>query len=112
MSQPESITFASAVAAKLAGQLTDVVLSPGSRNSPLSLALLARRDIRVHVRLDERSAAFLALGMARVQQRAVGVVTTSGTAVANCLPAMVEAAMSHIPLAVISADRPARLIGT
>lgn len=112
MSQPESITFASAVAAKLAGQLTDVVLSPGSRNSPLSLALLARRDIRVHVRLDERSATFLALGMARVQQRAVGVVTTSGTAVANCLPAMVEAAMSHIPLAVISADRPARLIGT
>lgn len=112
MSQPESITLAAAVAGKLAEHLTDVVLCPGSRNSPLALALLARRDIRVHVRLDERSAAFLALGMARVQRRPVGVVMTSGTAVANCLPAVVEAAMSHTPLAVISADRPAHLIGT
>lgn len=112
MSQPESISLATALAAKLAEHLSDVVLCPGSRNSPLSLALLARTDIRVHVRIDERSAAFLALGMARVQQRAVGVVMTSGTAVANCLPAMVEAAHSHTPLAIISADRPERLIGT
>lgn len=107
-----STSLAQAVAEQLAGQLTDVVLCPGSRNSPLSLALLARRDIRVHVRLDERSAAFLALGMARVQDRAVGVVMTSGTAVANCLPAVVEAAYSHVPLAIVSADRPAHLIDT
>lgn len=112
MSQPESISLATAVAEQLARHLSDVVICPGSRNSPLSLALLARPDIRVHVRLDERSAAFLALGIARVQRRHVGVVMTSGTAVANCLPAMVEAAQSHTPLAVISADRPARLIGT
>lgn len=112
MSQPESINLATAVAAKLAEQLTDVVLCPGSRNAPLSLALLARTDLKVHVRLDERSAAFLALGLARVQRRPVGVVMTSGTAVANCLPAMVEAKMSHTPLVVISADRPAHLIGT
>ncbi|QGU06387.1 2-succinyl-5-enolpyruvyl-6-hydroxy-3-cyclohexene-1-carboxylate synthase [Corynebacterium occultum] len=112
MSQPESISLATALAAKLAENLSDVVLCPGSRNSPLSLALLARPDIRVHVRLDERSASFLALGMARVQQRPVGVMMTSGTAVANCLPAMVEAAHSHTPLVVISADRPERLIGT
>lgn len=107
-----STSLAQAVAERLAGQLTDVVLCPGSRNSPLSLALLARRDIRVHVRLDERSAAFLALGMARVQRRTVGVVMTSGTAVANCLPAVVEAAYSHVPLAIISADRPPHLINT
>lgn len=112
MSQPESISLATALAAQLAEHLSDVVLCPGSRNSPLSLALLARPDVRVHVRLDERSAAFLALGMARVQQRPVGVLMTSGTAVANCLPAMVEAAHSHTPLVVISADRPERLIGT
>lgn len=112
MSQPESINLATTVAATLAEQLTDVVICPGSRNAPLSLALLAREDIKVHVRLDERSAAFLALGIARVQHRPVAVVTTSGTAVANCLPAMVEAKMSHTPLMVISADRPAHLIGT
>lgn len=108
----DSMKLAEAVAAQLARHLTDVIICPGSRNAPLSLALLARQDIRVHTRLDERSAAFTALGMARVQRRHVGVVMTSGTAVANALPAMVEAAHSHTPLAVISADRPARLVGT
>ncbi|AFM06666.1 2-succinyl-5-enolpyruvyl-6-hydroxy-3-cyclohexene-1-carboxylic-acid synthase [Corynebacterium pseudotuberculosis] len=104
--------LARAVAAKLAHYLTDVVICPGSRNSPLSLELLARDDIRVHTRIDERSAAFLALGMGRASGRHVGVLTTSGTAVANCLPAMVEAYHSHAPLAMISADRPAHLHGT
>lgn len=110
--QPDSVTLAGAVAEVLARHMSDVVLCPGSRNSPLSLALLARDDVRVHVRLDERSAAFLALGIARVQGRHVGVVTTSGTAVANCLPAVVESAHSHTPLAIISADRPERFVGT
>ena len=64
------------------------------------------------VRIDERSAAFLAVGIARVTGRHVGVVTTSGTAVANCLPAMLEAQNAHIPLAIISADRPDYLVGT
>lgn len=104
--------LAAALAEQLARYLTDVVICPGSRNSPLSLALLARPDIRVHSRIDERSAAFLALGMARVTSRFVGVVTTSGTAVANCLPAVVEAKYSHTPLVIISADRPAELVGT
>jgi len=108
----ESMQLAEQVAAQLARHLTDVVLCPGSRNAPLSLALLAREDIRVHTRIDERGAAFTALGMARVQHRHVGVVMTSGTAVANTLPAMVEAHYSHTPLAIISADRPERLIGT
>ncbi|GAB2501846.1 2-succinyl-5-enolpyruvyl-6-hydroxy-3-cyclohexene-1-carboxylate synthase [Corynebacterium atrinae] len=109
---PPSMELAQRVAEQLSRHLSDVVVCPGSRNSPLSLALLARPDIRVHVRLDERSAAFLALGMARVQGRHVGVVMTSGTAVANALPAMIEAHYAHVPLAVISADRPRRLQGT
>lgn len=112
MSQPASIVLAQALAAQLSRHLTDVVLCPGSRNSPLSLALIAQQGLRVHTRIDERSAAFLALGMARVQGRHVAVVTTSGTAVANCLPAMVESAHSHTPLLMISADRPRRLVGT
>src|SRR5699024_929259 len=107
-----SLNLAQAVAAQLSRHVTDVVLCPGSRHSPLSLALLARKDLRVHTRIDERTAAFFALGLARVSGRHVAVVMTSGTAVANTLPAMVEAHYSHIPLAIISADRPARLIGT
>ncbi|GAA0210783.1 2-succinyl-5-enolpyruvyl-6-hydroxy-3-cyclohexene-1-carboxylic-acid synthase [Corynebacterium riegelii] len=108
----ESFALASAVAEELAEHVTDVVMSPGSRNSPLAYALLSRGDIQVHMRIDERSAAFTALGLARVQKRHVGVVMTSGTAVANALPAVVEAHMSHTPLAVISADRPEHLVGT
>lgn len=107
-----SMELARHVAEELAAHVTDVVISPGSRNSPLAYALLARQDVKVHVRIDERSAAFTALGLARVQRRHVGVVVTSGTAVANALPAVVEAHMSHTPLVVVSADRPERLIGT
>ena len=107
-----AMELATAVAGVVAKHCTDVVMSPGSRNSPLAYALLARRDITVHMRIDERSAAFTALGLARVQRRHVGVVMTSGTAVANAYPAMIEAHMSHTPLAVISADRPERLVGT
>ena len=107
-----AMEIAAAVAELVAKHCTDVVMSPGSRNSPLAYALLARQDVRVHVRIDERSAAFTALGLARVQRRHVGVVMTSGTAVANAYPAVIEAHMSHTPIAVISADRPERLVGT
>lgn len=109
---PTSVQLASALAAQLSRHVTDVVVCPGSRNSPLSLALLAQPGIRVHTRIDERSAAFLALGMARVTGRHAAVVTTSGTAVANCAPAMIEAAHSHTPLLMLSADRPRRLQNT
>lgn len=108
----DSMTLARAVVDVLAHNVTDVVLSPGSRNSPLAYALLERGEIQVHVRIDERSAAFTALGLARVQRRPVGVVMTSGTAVANAYPAVIEAHMSHTPLVVISADRPESLVGT
>lgn len=104
--------LAQEVAAQIACYCTDVVICPGSRNAPLTLALLARQDVRVHTRIDERAAAFFALGLARVQHRHVAVVMTSGTAVANAYPAVIEACYSHTPLVVLSADRPQRLVGT
>jgi 2-succinyl-5-enolpyruvyl-6-hydroxy-3-cyclohexene-1-carboxylate synthase len=93
----------------IAGGVTDAVLCPGSRNAPLSMALhRADRDgrLRLHVRIDERTAGFLALGLARASGRPVPVVTTSGTAVVNLHPAVVEADRSGVPLVVLSADRP------
>ncbi|MFP7364823.1 2-succinyl-5-enolpyruvyl-6-hydroxy-3-cyclohexene-1-carboxylic-acid synthase [Corynebacterium callunae] len=112
MSRTAAQDLSRAVLETLSPHITDVVLCPGSRNSPLALEVLAREDLRVHVRIDERSASFLALSLARVQRRPVAVVMTSGTAVSNCLPAMTEAAHAHIPLIVLSADRPAHLVGT
>ena len=87
----------------------EVVLAPGSRSAPLALALHGADTagrLRLHVRVDERGAGFLALGLARAAQRPVAVVTTSGTAVANLHPAVLEAWHSHLPLLVLSADRP------
>ena len=100
------------VASLLAGGVREVVLAPGSRSAPLALVLWAAdRDgaLRLHVRVDERGAGFLALGLARASGRPVAVVTTSGTAVANLHPAVLEAWHSHVPLVVVSADRPAAL---
>ena len=93
----------------------DAVLSPGSRSAPLAFALAdAERHgrIRLHVRIDERSAGFLALGLAKASGRPVPVVVTSGTAVANLMPAVVEASYAGVPLIVLSADRPPALRGT
>jgi 2-succinyl-5-enolpyruvyl-6-hydroxy-3-cyclohexene-1-carboxylate synthase len=98
----------------IAGGMTDVVLAPGSRNAPLSLALHAADAagrVRLHVRVDERGAGFLALGLARASGRPVAVATTSGTAVANLHPAVLEAHHGGVPLVVLSSDRPARLRG-
>ena len=97
------------------GGVRDVVLSPGSRSAPLALVLDAADtagDLRLHVRVDERSAGFLALGIATGSHRPVAVVTTSGTAVGNLLPAVMEAHHSARPLIVVSADRPNRLRGS
>lgn len=98
-----------------AAGLRDVVLAPGSRSAPLALALFSaqsRGDLRLHVRIDERSAAFLALGLVSGSRRPVAVVTTSGTAVGNLLPAVMEAHHTGRQLVVVSADRPERLRGT
>ncbi len=92
--------------------ITDFVLSPGSRNAPLSIALYEaerRGLIKLHVRIDERTAAFFALGIIKATRTPVAVVCTSGTAVANYYPAFLEAHHSDLPLIVLSADRPARL---
>lgn len=97
------------------GGVREAVVCPGSRSAPLALALAEAdraRRLRLHVRTDERTGAFLALGLAKATGRAVPVVMTSGTAVANCLPAMVEASLSHVPLMVLSANRPLSLVGT
>jgi 2-succinyl-5-enolpyruvyl-6-hydroxy-3-cyclohexene-1-carboxylate synthase len=93
----------------------EAVVSPGSRSAPLAIALHAADAagrLRLHVRVDERSAGFLALGLAKGSHRPVSVVTTSGTAVVNLHPAVLEARHAGVPLVVLSADRPAELRGT
>ena len=105
----------------IAGGIRDFVYCPGSRNAPFAYALarydsLSESPIRVHIRLDERSAAFFALGLTLGEgsgspvARAC-VITTSGSAVTHLYPAMSEAFYSHLPLVAISADRPAELHG-
>ena len=95
--------------------LREVVLAPGSRSTPLAMAFdeAARQQrIRLHVRIDERSASFTALGLAKASRRPVAVLCTSGTAAANFHPAVIEAGESAVPLIVLTADRPAELRGT
>ena len=92
--------------------ITDVVISPGSRNAPLSIAFhqaSVKGLIKLHVRIDERTAAFFALGIAKASGRPVPIVCTSGTAVANYHPAVLEASHTNLPLLVLTADRPASL---
>ncbi len=89
--------------------LTDAVVCPGSRSTPLALALDADERVRVQVHVDERSGSFLALGLARVTERPVVVLTTSGTATVQLHAAVVEADLSGVPLLVCTADRPPEL---
>lgn len=109
---PSVVAAAVVLDAAVAAGVREVVVCPGSRSAPLALCAARDPRVRVHTRIDERSAAFFALGVARVTERPAMVVMTSGTAVANCLPAVIEAAHAHVPLVVASADRPARLVGT
>ena len=110
---------ASAAATALLGEfirsgVTDLVLSPGSRSQALALAAAQFERaglLRLRVRIDERSAGFLALGLAVETRRPVLLVVTSGTAVAELHPAVLEASHSGVPLIVLSADRPTELLG-
>jgi len=112
----EATLCARVIVEELIGRgVTDVVLAPGSRSAPLAYELLEADRIgllRLHVRIDERTAGFLALGLALRSGRPVPVVTTSGTAVANLHPAVLEASHAGVPLLVLTADRPPQLIGT
>ncbi len=92
--------------------LQHVALSPGSRNTPLSLAFLAEPRINAHTVLDERSGGFFALGVAKASGLPAAAVSTSGTAAANYYPAVIEAAASRVPLLVLTADRPPEIRGT
>ena len=90
--------------------IRQVVLSPGSRNAPLLVAFAREKQIRHFVVLDERSAAFMALGMAQQSGVPVALVCTSGTAPLNYAPAIAEAYYQRLPLIVITADRPVEWI--
>lgn len=106
----ESTEIARCLLAELLHQgVTEVVLAPGSRSAPLAFAVMAAAGAglcRLHVRLDERDAGFLALGLAKLSGEPVVVACTSGTAVANLSPAVVEASFSAVPLVALTADRP------
>jgi len=111
-----AIRVARALVEELVAQgVRDVVLSPGSRSGPLALVLAAADAagaVRLHVRVDERTAGFLALGLAKSSRRLVPVLTTSGTAVVNLHPALLEARHAGVAVLALTADRPATLRGT
>lgn len=114
MTEPSVSAGVAIVEALLSCGVRHVVLSPGSRSAPLAIAVAAAEaagDVDLHVRVDERSAGYLALGLAAVTGDPVAVLCTSGTAVANLLPAVVEARYSGVPLVVITADRPPEMRG-
>ncbi len=117
---PQSVPSPSAVQATFAATLfdewvrrglRDVVLCPGSRSTPLVLACARRSEIRTHVRIDERSAGFFAIGRALATGRPVAVVVTSGTAAAELHACVAEADQAFVPLLVLTADRPPELHG-
>jgi 2-succinyl-5-enolpyruvyl-6-hydroxy-3-cyclohexene-1-carboxylate synthase len=111
----DSTALARTVVGHLVEQgIREIVLAPGSRNAPLAFASYDAAEaglVRLHTRIDERSAGFLALGLTKVGS-AAAVMCTSGTAVANLHPAMLEAAHAGVDLVAVTADRPARLRGT
>lgn len=94
----------------IAHGIKDVIVSPGSRNSPLIVALARRKELNLHVVIDERSAAFIGLGIAVQSFCPVALVCTSGTALLNYAPAVAEAFYRAVPLIVVSADRPSEWI--
>ena len=90
--------------------IRDFCIAPGSRSTPLTLAVAKRKDVNTHLHFDERGLGFFALGISLASQKPVVIITTSGTAVANLYPAVIEARQSEVPLIILSADRPPELI--
>ena len=102
--------WAELIAATLAGAgVRTVVVSPGSRSTPLVAAIAARRECELVTIIDERAAAFYALGVARATGEPVALACTSGTAAAHYLPALVEASLAGVPLVALTANRPPEL---
>ena len=91
--------------------ISQFCIAPGSRSTPLTLSIAARSHLTSHIHFEERGLSFFALGLAKSRNEPVAIVTTSGTAVANLLPAVVEAYYSQTPLLLLTADRPPELIG-
>lgn len=92
--------------------LRTFAVAPGSRSTPLVMALAARSDVEIHTHFDERALAFWALGVAKASGKPAPLITTSGTAVANLLPAVVEASQSGVPMLLLTADRPPEQLDT
>lgn len=110
---PENLARATAILAPLvANGLTDLYLAPGARSVPIVAAASQFPRLRSRIHFDERGMAFAALGHARTTGRPTAILTTSGSAVANLWPAVIEASLGAIPLILLTADRPARLRGT
>ena len=109
MVNPATLWARTFVAALARSGLCAVSVAPGSRSTPLVLAFARQQGIAVHSHLDERSAAFFALGMALAQDAPVALLCSSGTAAANFFPAIIEASMARAPLLVLTADRPSEL---
>lgn len=111
MNHQEALTsyIAAFVAELVKSGVEDVVVSPGSRSTPMAMVMAEHPELRVHIHVDERSAAFFALGIAKASQRPAALLCTSGTAAANYYPAIVEAQYSRVPLIVLTADRPHEL---
>jgi len=97
------------VAGFCAAGLREAVISPGSRSTPLALAMLRQPGLRCHVAVDERSAAFFALGLALAQRQPTLLLATSGSAPVHWAPAVIEASQAHVPLLLLAADRPPEL---
>ena len=115
VSNPSTLQARVIVDEMIRGGVREAVLCPGSRNAPLAFALHAADAagrLRLHVRIDERSAGYLALGLAVSSGVPVPIVMTSGTAVANMGPAVFEANYARVPLVVVSANRPYELLGS
>ncbi len=107
---PKNILAQQIIASCVAQNIVHVVISPGSRNAPLTIGFVNHKNIKTYSIVDERSAAFFALGIAQQLKKPVAVICTSGSALLNYYPAVAEAFYSDIPLIVISADRPIHLI--